>query len=89
MERHKAVATLLESTIELGKNTAKRAGLQIEVFGKGSSTKRGPRLGTIFIGQGSFVWWGKSGNKLPLNWTRFAEQMEDLASERQTRKRIK
>jgi hypothetical protein len=82
MDRHRAVAILLESRIELGKNTAKRAGMQINVYAKGSPKRKGPQLGTIFIGQGSFVWHGESGKKLTLNWTKFAEQMEEIVAKR-------
>ncbi len=91
MERHKAVVTLLES-FDLGKNTAQNAGIEIKIFGKSAENKRGPQLGTIRIGQGSFAWWAKSakvitknGKRRPtlsLGWTQFAEAMEKLIAER-------
>jgi hypothetical protein len=90
MDRHVAVVTLLES-FDLGKNTAQNAGLEIKVFGKGAE-KRGPQLGTIRIGQGSFAWWAKSaktetktGKRLPtlrLGWSEFAELMQKEVTER-------
>jgi hypothetical protein len=90
MDRHKAVVTLLES-FDLGKNTAQNAGIEIRVFGKGTESKRGPQLGTIRIGQGSFAWWAKSakvqtknGKRKPtlrLGWSEFAEAMEKLGAE--------
>jgi hypothetical protein len=85
MDRHVAEVTLLES-FDLGKNTAKNAGIEIKIFGKGGSGKRGPQLGTIRIGQGSFAWWAKSaklrtknGKRPPtlrLGWDEFAELMK-------------
>jgi hypothetical protein len=91
MDRHVAVVTLLES-FDLGKNTARNAGIEIKVFGKGSQKKRGPQLGTIRIGQGSFAWWAKSakletknGKRLPtlsLGWTEFADVMEKMVADR-------
>ena len=60
-QRHVAKVTLLES-FDLGKNTAQKAGLEIKIFGKASAGSRGPQLGTIRIGQGSFAWWSKSAN---------------------------
>jgi hypothetical protein len=90
MDRHVAVVTLLES-FDLGKNTAQNAGIEIKVYDKGDQ-KRGPQLGTIRIGQGSFAWWAKSakletknGKRSPtlrLGWAEFAELMERLVAER-------
>jgi hypothetical protein len=90
MERHKALVTLLES-FDLGKNTAQNAGIEIKVFGKGTEKKRGPQLGTIRIGQGSFAWWAKSaktqtknGKRKPtlrLGWAEFAEAMAKLSAD--------
>jgi hypothetical protein len=84
MDRHVAEVTLLES-FDLGKNTAQNAGIEIKVFGKGAQ-KRGPQLGTIRIGQGSFAWWAKSaktetksGKRSPtlrLGWLEFADLMK-------------
>jgi hypothetical protein len=91
MDRHVAVVTLLES-FDLGKNTALNAGIEIKVFGKGAPNKRGPQLGTIRIGQGSFAWWAKSakietknGKRSPtlrLGWNEFAEEMEKMVAKR-------
>lgn len=85
MDRHVAKVTLLEG-FELGKNTAQSAGIEIKVFDKGSDVKRGPQLGTIRIGQGSFAWWaanaktettkGKRPPTLRLGWSKFAELMK-------------
>jgi hypothetical protein len=84
MDRHVAKVTLLES-FELGKNTAQNAGIEIRVFDKGVQGRRGPQLGTIRIGQGSFAWWAKraktetkKGKRKPtlrLNWSKFADLM--------------
>jgi hypothetical protein len=92
MARHVAEVTLLES-FDLGKNTAQSAGLEIKVFDKGAEGKRGPQLGTIRIGQGSFAWWTKSaktetkkGKRQPplrLNWSEFADTMAELIKKRQ------
>jgi hypothetical protein len=91
MDRHVAAVTLLES-FDLGKNTAKDAGIEIKVFGKGTAHKRGPQIGTIRIGQGSFSWWAKSAKvktktgtrsaTVRLGWNEFAARMEVLATER-------
>jgi hypothetical protein len=91
MDRHVAVVTLLES-FDLGKNTAQNAGIEIKVYGKGGPKKRGPQLGTIRVGQGSFAWWARSakletktGKRPPtlrLGWTEFAEHMDKLIAER-------
>jgi hypothetical protein len=91
VDRHVAVVTLLES-FDLGKNTAQDAGIEVKVYGKGSPDKRGPQLGTIRIGQGSFAWWARSaklktknGKRPPtlrLGWTEFAEHMERLTTDR-------
>ena len=91
MDRHVAVVTLLES-FDLGKNTAQNAGIEIKVYGKGSPKRRGPQLGTIRVGQGSFAWWARSakletknGKRPPtlrLGWTEFAEHMDKLIAER-------
>jgi hypothetical protein len=88
MARHVAQVTLLES-FDLGKNTARNAGVEIKVFDKGSAGKRGPQLGTIRIGQGSFAWWakgaktetkkGKRSPTLKLNWAEFADLMTSYA----------
>ena len=74
MDRHVAEVTLLES-FDLGKNTALNAGIEIKIFAKGGPEKRGPQLGTIRIGQGSFAWWAKGakietkkGKRQPSNW---------------------
>ena len=85
MDRHVAEVTLLES-FDLGKNTARNAGIEVKVFDKGSDGKRGARLGTIRIGQGSFAWWAKSAKletnntkrppTLRLSWTQFADLMK-------------
>ena len=82
--RHVAEVTLTES-FDLGKNTAQNAGLKIKVFGKAPAGQRGPQLGTIRIGQGSFAWWakgaktetkkGKKSPTLSLGWSGFAELM--------------
>ena len=83
MAKHVAEVTLLES-FELGKNTARNAGIEIKVFDKGDEGKRGAQLGTIRIGQGSFAWWAanaktetaKSGKRSPtlrLGWPQFAD----------------
>jgi len=91
MDRHVAVVALLES-FDLGKNTARNAGIEIKVFAKGGPNKRGPQLGTIRIGQGSFAWWAKSakietknGKRRPtlrLGWNEFADQMDKMVAER-------
>jgi len=91
MARHVAEVTLLES-FDLGKNTAQKAGIEIKVFDKGPAGKRGPQLGTIRIGQGSFAWWPKStkletktGKRQPplkLGWSEFAAEMEKMISDR-------
>ena len=91
MDRHVAVVTLLES-FDLGKNTAQSAGIEIKVYGKGGPKRRGPQLGTIRLGQGSFAWWARSakletknGKRPPtlrLGWTEFAEHMDKLIAER-------
>jgi hypothetical protein len=91
MDRHVAVVTLLES-FDLGKNTAQNAGIEIKVFDKGGPEKRGPQLGTIRIGQGSFAWWAKSaktetkkGKRPPtlrLGWSDFADLMKNQVAER-------
>jgi hypothetical protein len=96
MDRHVAEVTLLES-FELGKNTAQGAGIEIKVFGKSSAKKRGPQIGTIRIGQGSFAWWtkgakvetksGKGSATLRLGWAEFAELMEEMAFERSKKRR--
>jgi hypothetical protein len=96
MDRHVAEVTLLES-FDLGKNTARNAGIEIRVFDKGGPEKRGPQLGTIRIGQGSFAWWAKSakidtktGKQLPtlkLGWSDFAELMKRKVAERKKQKR--
>jgi len=91
MDRHVAAVTLLES-FDLGKNTARNAGIEIKVFDKGGPNKRGPQLGTIRIGQGSFAWWAKSakletknGKRRPtlsLGWQEFAEEMKKMVDAR-------
>ncbi len=91
MDRHVAVVTILES-FDLGKNTARNAGIEVKVFGKGGANKRGPQLGTIRIGQGSFAWWAKSakietknGKRRPtlgLGWNEFADKMVKMAAKR-------
>lgn len=91
MDRHVAAVTLLES-FDLGKNTAQNAGIEIQVYAKGSPGKRGPQLGTIRIGQGSFAWWTRSakvetknGKRTPtlrLGWAEFAAQMDRLIADR-------
>jgi hypothetical protein len=90
-QRHVAEVTMLES-FELGKNTAQGAGIEIKIFDKGSPGYRGPQLGTIRIGQGSFAWWTKSaktktktGKRLPtlsLGWSDFAYVMKKEIEER-------
>ena len=87
MERHIAEVTLLE-TFTLGKNTAKNAGIEVKIYGKSIEGKRGPQLGTIRIGQGSFAWWTKSKRKknatgettpsVRLNWEAFANKMNEM-----------
>jgi hypothetical protein len=84
MERFIAEVTVLES-FALGKNTAKNAGIEVKVYGKGVAKGRGPQLGTIRIGQGSLMWWAKnkrtksaSGEISPtvrLDWDKFAQIM--------------
>ena len=91
MDRHVAEVSVLES-FDLGKNTAQNAGIEIKVFDKGPAGKRGPQLGTIRIGQGSFAWWAKSaktetknGKRPPtlrLGWNEFAEQMKKMVDQR-------
>jgi hypothetical protein len=90
MNRHVAEVTLLES-FDLGKNTALNAGIEITVFDK-SDQKRGPQLGTIRIGQGSFAWWaqgaqtatkkGKRSPTLYLGWKEFADLMAKKVAEK-------
>ena len=89
--RHVAEVTLVES-FDLGKNTAQNAGLKIKVFGKAAAGTRGPQLGTIRIGQGSFAWWAKSaktetktGKQSPtlrLRWDEFEELMKKVVKKR-------
>jgi hypothetical protein len=84
--KHVADVTLLES-FDLGKNTAQNAGIEIKVFNKGAG-KRGPQLGTISIGQGSFKWWarsaktrttkGKGKATVSVGWSEFADLMEEI-----------
>jgi hypothetical protein len=84
MERYRAEIDLLER-FELGKNTARNAGIEIKIYGK-AAVKRGPLLGTIRIGQGSFAWWAPSaktetetGKRRPtvrLSWSDFADLMK-------------
>ena len=91
MERHVAEVTLLGS-FDLGKNTAKNAGIEIKVFDKGADGRRGAQLGTIRIGQGSFAWWQKKaktqtkgGTRQPtvrLAWSDFAALMSDQVKKR-------
>jgi hypothetical protein len=93
MDRHVAKVTLIES-FDLGKNTARNAGLEIKVFGKAAAGKRGSQLGTIRIGQGSFAWWAKGaktetkkGKKRPtlmLGWDKFEQLMEKVVEERKS-----
>ena len=89
-ERHTAEITLLES-FDLGKTTAKNAGIEIKIFDK-SASGHGDQLGTIRIGQGSFTWWAKSaktqtkkGKKaatLRWGWSDFAKLMQEKIDER-------
>ncbi|MGB8886099.1 MAG: hypothetical protein WCC87_05205 [Candidatus Korobacteraceae bacterium] len=84
--KHVAEVTLLEG-FDLGKNTAQNAGIEIKVFNKGAG-KRGPQLGTIRIGQGSFKWWarsaktrttkGKGKATVSVGWFEFADLMEEI-----------
>ena len=86
-KQHVAEVTLLES-FDLGKNTAQRAGIEIKVFDKGPAGKRGPQIGTIRIGRGSFAWWakstkiqtkkGKRGPTVRFNWSDFAVIMKQI-----------
>ncbi len=40
----------------------------------------GVKIGQLEIGQGSFFWWGKNRRKSKrLDWSRFAEKMNELA----------
>jgi hypothetical protein len=40
----------------------------------------GEKLGQLEIGQGSLYWWGKNRRKSKrLDWSRFAEKMNELA----------
>ena len=40
----------------------------------------GEKIGQLEIGQGSLFWWGKNRHKSKrLNWSRFAEKMNELA----------
>jgi len=86
VDKHVAEVTLLES-FDLGKNTTKSAGIEIKVFDKGSE-KRGPQLGTIRIGQGSFAWWAANAKTrtpegkmrkptLRIPWSDFANLMKE------------
>ena len=94
--RHVAEVTLVES-FDLGKNTAKNAGLKIRVFDKAPVGQRGSQVGTVRIGQGSFAWWAKSaktetktGLKQPtlrLGWTEFAALMEKEIEERKKKRK--
>jgi hypothetical protein len=90
MDRHVAEVTLLES-FDLGKNTALNAGIEIKVYGK-AQKRRGPLLGTIRIGQGSFAWstanaklqtkTGKHKPTLRFGWSRFAKIMDAESDKR-------
>ena len=40
----------------------------------------GEKIGELEVGQGSFFWWGKNRRKSKrLNWSKFAEKMNELA----------
>ncbi len=42
----------------------------------------GMKIGELQVGQGSLYWWGKSRRKSKrLDWSRFAEKMNELAYE--------
>jgi len=42
----------------------------------------GVKIGQLEVGQGSLYWWGKNRHKSKrLNWSRFAEKMNELAYE--------
>jgi hypothetical protein len=72
-KRQVAKVRLLEA-FNLGKNTGKRAGAEITVFGKDGK----PQLGTMKIGSGSFDWWARKAKKpsLHLSWYEFADLMK-------------
>ena len=41
---------------------------------------RGTKIGELEIGQGSLYWWGQKRRKSKrLNWSKFAEKMNELA----------
>ena len=73
--RQVAEVTLLGS-FELGKNTQKKSGAEIKVFGTDSTM-----LGTIKIGAGSFEWWKVKAKKATVtkSWEEFAKLMESVS----------
>lgn len=59
------------SNVELVKA---KSSLNLEIFA------RGKKLGEIEVGRGSIYWWGANRQRSKrINWTRFAEMMDELA----------
>ena len=91
MKSHAATVRILQS-FEIGKNTAVNSGIEIEVFSKGENGKKGPKLGTIRIGQGTFEWWAKNAKAetkkgkrpatISYSWSDFAAIMAKMAEEK-------
>ena len=78
-QRRQVAKVKLLETFTLGKNTGKKAGIEITVFDKDEE-----QLGTITIGAGSFQWWPKGAkkHKLYLNWPDFSAEMDKIEERR-------
>ena len=51
-----------------------KSSLQLEIFASGK------KLGEIEVGRGSIYWWGANRQRSKrIDWTRFAEMMDQLA----------
>ncbi|HEX7371105.1 MAG TPA: hypothetical protein VF284_12575 [Rhodanobacteraceae bacterium] len=69
VRRHEVRATL--TNVELVKA---KSSLQLQVFGDGK------KLGQLEVGRGSIYWWGANRQRSKrIDWTRFAEMMNELA----------
>ncbi len=69
--KHEVLAAL--SNVEL---VRAKSSLRLRVWAKGK------KIGELEVGQGSLYWWGKKRRKSKrLNWSKFAEKMNELAYE--------
>ena len=65
---------------------AVKASIQVHELSKAGTSiefeiyASGEKIGTLVIGRGSLIWrGGKRQKEKPISWTKFAEQMDELA----------